>query len=170
VQLGVECPVCHKKFRSASARKAHVSTVVSAGCSGESLSVYAPHLFASDLLCVCYVLLCVPALQHNKGRNFPCQQCEHRSTSKGNLKSHVLSKVSAGEAVLCACDRPSDLSCVLLYIPTALRLGGYSFVGNLEMAPFFWLAPGGANFLLCLLLRRHCCSAYLLSKTQEVLF
>ncbi len=53
---------------------------------------------------------------------------------------------------------------------TALRLGGYPFVGNSEMAPFFWLAPGGANFLLCLLSRRHCCSAYLLSKTQEVLF
>ena len=53
---------------------------------------------------------------------------------------------------------------------TTLRLGGYPFVGNSEMAPFFWLAPGGANFLLCLLLRRHCCSAYLLSKTQEVLF
>ena len=55
-------------------------------------------------------------------------------------------------------------------LSTALRLGGYPFVGNSEMAPFFWLAPGGANFLLCLLLRRHCCSAYLLSKTQEVLF
>ena len=53
---------------------------------------------------------------------------------------------------------------------TTLGLGGYPFVGNSEMAPFFWLAPGGANFLLCLLSRRHCCSAYLLSKTQEVLF
>jgi hypothetical protein len=34
---------------------------------------------------------------------------------------------------------------------TTLGLGGYPFVGNSEMVPFFWLAPGGANFLLCLL-------------------
>jgi hypothetical protein len=55
------------------------------------------------------------------------------------------------------------------HVPTALGLGGYPFVGNSEMAPF-WLAPGGANFLLCLLSRRNCCPAYLLSKTQEALF
>jgi hypothetical protein len=95
-EVQLEFPVCHHKFASASACKAHVSTVVSAGCSGESLSAYAPHLFVSDLLCVCYVLLCVPALQHNKERDFPCQQCDHRSTSKGDLKSHVLGVVSAG--------------------------------------------------------------------------
>ena len=34
-----------------------------------------------------------------------------------------------------------------IQLATTLRLGGYPFVGNSEMAPFFWLAPGGANFL-----------------------
>ena len=29
---------------------------------------------------------------------------------------------------------------------TALRLGGYPFVGNSEMAPFFWLAPRRSKF------------------------
>jgi hypothetical protein len=42
----------------------HVSTVV-------SRSVRVTHLFLSDLLC--YVLLCVPSLQHDKVRNHPCQ-------------------------------------------------------------------------------------------------
>ena len=103
-QLGVECSVCHQRFSTATVCKAHVSTVVSAGCSGESLSAYAPHLFVSDLLCVCYVWLCVPTLQHNKERNFPCQLCDQEYASKRNLKRHVLSQVSAGEAAMCACD------------------------------------------------------------------
>jgi hypothetical protein len=69
------------------------------------------------LICFVFaVLLCVPALQHNKERNFPCQQCEQRLASKGALKSHVRAVVSAGEAGLCACDRPSDVFCVLLYM------------------------------------------------------
>jgi hypothetical protein len=92
--LCVECPVCQQTFSSAAARKMHVSTVVSAGCSGESPSVYAPHIFVSDLLCVCCVLLCVPTLQHNELLDFPCQLCEQRLSTKWNLKSHVLSKVS----------------------------------------------------------------------------
>ena len=99
VQLGVECSVCHHKFACASACRMHVSTVVSAGCSGESLSAYAPHLFVSDLLCVCYVLLCVPALQHDKERNFPCQQCGHKAGSSNDLKKHVKTVVSRSVCV-----------------------------------------------------------------------
>ena len=34
-------------------------------------------------------------------------------------------------------------------------------MGNSEMAPFFWLAPGGANFLLCPPALAQCRSKYL---------
>jgi hypothetical protein len=60
--------------------------------------------------------LCVPSYQHNKERNYACQLCDERFGQAGTLSSHVRSQVRAGEAVVCACDRPSDLSCVLLYM------------------------------------------------------
>jgi uncharacterized Zn-finger protein len=33
-----------------------------------------------------------------------CQLCDEKFARTDNLKRHVLSKVSAGEAVVCACD------------------------------------------------------------------
>jgi hypothetical protein len=62
------------------------------------------------------VLLFVPSYQHNKERNYPCQRCGQKLVTAQALKNHVLAVVSAGEAVVCACDRPSDLFCVLLYM------------------------------------------------------
>jgi hypothetical protein len=85
------------------------------GASGKS-RVFVPHMHPSDLLCVRCVLLCVPSYQHDKEKNYPCQLCDEKFGQSGHLKSHVLSKVSAGKAVVRACDRPSDLSCVLLYM------------------------------------------------------
>jgi hypothetical protein len=98
------------------------------------------------------------------GKNLLCLSAAHCHPSTQDLLPCLLVAVLTCR-VLVAPSLP-----VLLPLSTTLRLGGYPFVGNSEMAPFFWLAPGGANFLLCLLLRRHCCSAYLLSRTQEVLF
>jgi hypothetical protein len=51
-----------------------------------------------------------------------CSVCQQKFGEASNLKRHVLSVVGAGEVVVRACDRPSDLSCVLLYIH-AVRMG-----------------------------------------------
>jgi hypothetical protein len=42
--------------------------------------------------------------------------CDEKFARASHLNRHVLSQVRAGEAVVYACDRPSDLSCVLLYM------------------------------------------------------
>jgi hypothetical protein len=68
------------------------------------------------LLCVCYVLLCVLALQHDKERNFPCKQCDHKAGSSNNLKQHVEAVVSRSVCVTHLL--LSDVLCyVLLCVP-----------------------------------------------------
>jgi hypothetical protein len=59
------------------------------------------HTHPPDLLCDRCVLLCVPSYQHNKERNHECQLCDEKFARPAILKSHVLSVVSAGKAVVC---------------------------------------------------------------------
>ena len=88
------------------------SRIITGGCG-------MPHTY---LYLICFVFAmcgCVfprYSTTRREERKFPCKQCGHKAGAKSDLKRHVLSKVSAGEAAMCACDWPSDVSCVLLYM------------------------------------------------------